>query len=94
MSKISSQNRKGGGGLPFFGLFCFYFDFKLRQFIQTADMLFFLKEAQGCLFFFFFEPCPLACRVLVPQPGIESKPGVAVKVKSPNHWIAREFPIF
>ena len=54
MSKISSQNRKGGGGLPFFGLFCFYFDFKLRQFIQTADMLFFLKEAQGCLFFFFF----------------------------------------
>ena len=33
----------------------------------------------------------MACGILVPQPGIEPRP-LAVKVKSPNHWTAREFP--
>ena len=45
-----------------------------------------------CLFFYFFWPCHVACRILAPQgPGIEPKPS-AVKVRSPNHWTAREFP--
>ena len=33
----------------------------------------------------------MACRILVPQPGIE--PGAtAVKAPSPNYWTARELP--
>ena len=32
-----------------------------------------------------------ACRILVPQPGIESGP-LAVKTQSPNHWTSRGFP--
>ena len=49
-----------------------------------------------CLFFLFvcffnFRPCHAVCRILVPQPGIELGP-TAVKVLSPNHWTAREFP--
>ena len=30
--------------------------------------------------------------ILVPQTGIEPAP-LAVKVRGPNHWTAREFPI-
>ena len=34
----------------------------------------------------------MACRMLVPPPGIKPKPS-AVKARSPNHWTAREcFP--
>ena len=35
----------------------------------------------------------LACRVLVPQPGIEPK-SPTVEVQSLNHWTIREFPSF
>ena len=41
--------------------------------------------------FFFFWPRQVACGILVLQPGIEPMPS-AVKVQSPNHWTAREFP--
>ena len=34
---------------------------------------------------------PLACGILVPQPGIEPMPP-AVEAWSPNHWPIREFP--
>ena len=30
--------------------------------------------------------------ILVPQPGIEPRPS-AVRVRSPNHWTAREYPV-
>ena len=43
--------------------------------------------------FFFFWPHWVACRVLVPRPGIEPVPP-ALGVWSLNHWIAREFPPF
>ena len=33
----------------------------------------------------------MACRILVPRPGIEPGP-LAVDAWSPNHWVAREFP--
>ena len=33
----------------------------------------------------------MACGILVPQPGIESRPW-ALKVWSPSHWTTREFP--
>ena len=39
---------------------------------------------------FFFWLCDTACRILVPQPGIEPRP-LAVKAPGPNHWTAREF---
>ena len=34
----------------------------------------------------------MACGILVPWSGIEPGPS-AVKVWSPNHWTAKEFPI-
>ena len=34
-----------------------------------------------------------ACGILVPWPGIEPRL-LAVRVLSPNHWTAREFPMF
>ena len=42
-------------------------------------------------FFFFFWPHCTACGILIPWPGIQPGP-MAVKVQSPNHWTAREFP--
>ena len=33
-------------------------------------------------------PCPVACGILVLQPGVEPRPW-EVKVCSPNHWTAR-----
>ena len=45
-------------------------------------------RTQGFNFSYFFFPiwlCCTACRILVPQPGIE--PGtLAMKAQSPNHW--------
>ena len=46
----------------------------------------------GGLFFWFwgvFWPPNEACRILVPQPGIEPVPP-AVEVQSPNHWTTKE----
>ena len=44
------------------------------------------------LFFVFFsQPCHTAYRILVTRPGIKPGPS-AVKVRSPNHWTAREVP--
>ena len=42
--------------------------------------------------FFFFGSCYAACRIVVPQPGIESRPPATGKAPSPNHWTIREFP--
>ena len=39
--------------------------------------------------FFFFCPCLAACRILVPQPGIELM-SPEVGARSLNHWTARE----
>ena len=41
--------------------------------------------------FFSFWPCPTACGILVPRPGIEPVPP-AVEARSLNHWTAREVP--
>ena len=45
-----------------------------------------------CHNFFFFWPCHAACGILVPQSGIGEPLPLAVKVQSPNHWAAKEFP--
>ena len=42
-------------------------------------------------FFFNFWPCHMASGILAPRPGITPTP-LAVKMRSPNHWITREFP--
>ena len=34
----------------------------------------------------------VACRILVPRPGIEPGPP-AVEAQGPNHWTTREYPI-
>ena len=47
----------------------------------------FLKDLMFALFFF---GCS-ACRILVPRPGIKSRP-TSVNVPSPSHWTARELP--
>ena len=41
----------------------------------------------------FFWPRREAYRILVPRPGTEPRPS-AVKAPSPNHWTAREYPVF
>ena len=38
-----------------------------------------------------FWPRCVACRILVPPPGMEPVPP-AVEAQSPNHWTAREVP--
>ena len=42
--------------------------------------------------FFFFWPHHTACRILVPQPGIEPVPP-ALEMQSLNHWTTREVPV-
>ena len=44
---------------------------------------------QKVFFSFFFGH--VAYGILVPRPGIEPRPS-AMKVRSANHWTAREFP--
>ena len=44
------------------------------------------------IYLFIYWPFQAACRILVPQPGMEPRP-MAVKAGSPNHWAAREFPL-
>ena len=43
------------------------------------------------LLFFSLRPHCMACRILVPLPGIKPGPP-AVEAQSPNHWTTREFP--
>ena len=42
-------------------------------------------------YMYIFCPCHVTCGIFVPRPGVEPVPS-AVKVPSPNHWTAREFP--
>ena len=42
------------------------------------------------LFCFTGGPCHVACRILVPRPGMEPW-SPAVEAQSPNHWTTREF---
>ena len=45
-----------------------------------------------CLCIFLFGLCCMACRILVPQPGIQPGP-LAGKAQGPNHWMASEFSV-
>ena len=41
------------------------------------------------IYFYLFRPCHVACRILVPLPGIEPMPP-AVEARILNHWTTRE----
>ena len=48
-------------------------------------------QMAGSFLIFFFLPQPMACGILVPQPGI--KPTHSdVETQSLNHWTSREVP--
>ena len=49
------------------------------------------KSYDSCRLIYFW-PCCAACRVLVPQLGIEPA-ALAVKAWSPNHWTTRKLLI-
>ena len=59
---------------------------RYHPFFWYPPFLFFL-----CPLFFFFFFSHKACRILVPQPGVETRP-LAMRVQSPNHWTTRKFP--
>ena len=42
---------------------------------------------------FYFLSWHMACRILVPWPGIEPR-STTVKALGPNHWTPREVPVF
>ena len=50
-----------------------------------TQMMFIIFQQKTFFFFFIFWRCGAACRILVPQPGIEPVT-TAVDVWSPNHW--------
>ena len=60
-----------------------YPEVKLLYHMVVLFSIFFFK-------FFFWLHCT-ACGILVPRPGIEPGPS-SMRVQSPNHWTAREFP--
>ena len=70
----------------FFCFFCFLF---FEPYVFNHCQL--CMQTASFSSFFFFWPCHVACRILVPWPGIEPP---AVKVPSPNYWTARECPHF
>ena len=50
-----------------------------------------MKNTKKCFYLFIcLWSCLTACRIFVPQPESEAM-HLAVKVKSPNPWIAKEF---
>ena len=60
----------------------------ISMLFKTQDHLRDAKIMQQLLFFFFLPGC-VACRILVPQPGI--KPShLALEAQSLYHWTTRE----
>ena len=74
-----------------------HFDDTLSYFVSFSRQLFsevlFSSFLKNIFNFFFFLPCRVAWKILVPQSGIElALP--AVEEQSPSHWTTREAPIF
>ena len=59
--------------------------------LQALSLLLPFVLLSLCFSLSLFRLCSLAHGVSVPPPGIELRPP-AVKVPSPNHWTARQFP--
>ena len=80
-----------------FGHFCLHF---LISLVRVLLILWIFSKEQllvsvfsSFLFSFFFFLVHKACGILVPWPGVESVAS-AVEAWCPNHWTARQFPIF
>ena len=63
---------------------------------ETKNQFFFCFSLYLFIFSFFFFlifwPCPAACGILVPRPGMQPEPP-AVEAWSLNHWTTREVPL-
>ena len=68
----------------------FFFTFAYLAFAHSKNFNSFEQLVLGCCFFP-FQSHWAACKILVPQPGIEPLPP-AVEAQSLNHWTAREVP--
>ena len=64
---------------------------KKKKGLDLKDLRHYGKNLDSIIFLFFW-PCPLACRILVPQTGIEPVP-LTVKVRSPNQGLPCNFQI-
>ena len=58
----------------------------------VAFMSFFASDHEILFDLAFFWPCHEACKILVPQPGIELVP-LALEAQSLNHWTAEKSKI-
>ena len=61
-------------------------------YFEKFDDVFCLLFVFLFVFCFFFLLHHMVCKISVPQPGIDPKPG-AMNASSPNYWTAREFSI-
>ena len=90
--------------LPISGLFPLCFSVFFCRMEMTSALAYNHLSHCGCWamlvlgFFFFaffcfcFWPHSMACRILVPQPGIEPTPP-AVEAWNLNHWTTKEIPV-
>ena len=63
----------------------------LVRYLSSSFVHFLVRVFVFFFFFLSFWPQGAACGILVPRPGIE--PGhSSMRARSPNHWMAREFP--
>ena len=69
-------------------------DTSSQQLANQIELTYWTVYYLNFLFYFlnfFFWPCPTACGILLPWPGIEPTTP-AVEAQSLNHWTAREVP--
>ena len=58
---------------------------------RIGDQPKYTPEEEWIWFVFWFFWSHVACRILVPRPGIEPRP-LVLETWSPNHWTTREVP--
>ena len=74
-------------------IFQILFHFRLSQDIECSSVCHTVGPRWLSILFIFFRPSCVACRILVPQPGMKSIPRM-LGVWSHNHWTTREVPPF
>lgn len=65
--------------------------YSIHEKLQSLNRVFTYdaRQCQGEVFCFFFWPCHVAYRILVPDQGMNPGPRQC-KVRSPNHWVTWE----
>ena len=91
--KLTNSQGLPSGGLPSPKGPWMEFKESMNLDVFLCSVTVFLCHLMGLFWFVFVLTMlhGLACRILVPQPGIEPGPS-AVEAWSPTHWSAREFP--